>query len=122
MNIHDDIAIVVGIVTIISAVYKVVVEPKIDAKIAGLETKGFLIIENSKNILSEKITTVDRKIDIHLESYTNYKEASLLQANGLNERINHSWNKTKELFNNEKAERKEFQALIQKQRELKNRE
>ena len=133
MNTQNDITIVVGIITIISGIYKFIIEPSIDAKIAALETKGFLVINNFNTNLNDKLTVVDRKLDIHLESFSNYKqanlesfsnykEANLLQANGLNERINHTWTKTKELFIEERAERKEIQTLIQKQHELKNRE
>lgn len=122
MNIHDDIAVIVGIITTISVVYKLAIEPNINAKIAGLETKGFLLIDGFKTNINDKLITLDRKVDLHLESYANYKEANLLQSNGLNEKINHSWNKTKELFNNERAERKEIQTLLQKQHELRNRE
>lgn len=111
MNIHDDIAIVVGIITILSAIYKFAVEPNINAKITDLKDK-----------LNEKITSIDNKVNIHLQDYINYKEANLLQANGLNEKINHTWSKTKELFSEEKAERKEIRLLIEKQHELKNRE
>ncbi|MEH2400508.1 hypothetical protein [Nostoc sp.] len=120
MNIHDDIAVVVGIVTIISAIYKLAIEPNINAKIANLETKGFLLIDGFKTNINDKLITLDRKVDIHLEGYTNYKEANLLHFNGLNERINHTWNKTDKLFSEEKVRRKEIEALIQKQHELKN--
>ncbi|MEH2425863.1 MAG: hypothetical protein V7K48_34680 [Nostoc sp.] len=122
MNIQNDIPIIVGTIAIISGIYKLLIEPSIDAKMANLETKGFLVIENSKSLLSDRITALDRKVDIHLENYSNYKEANLLHSNGLNEKITHTWNKTKELFVEERAERKEIQALIQRQHELKNRE
>ncbi|MEH1893172.1 MAG: hypothetical protein V7K92_28405 [Nostoc sp.] len=113
MDAHNIMAVIIGIITIPSAIYKLLMEPSIDAKIsnletkiANLETKTFLMTENSKSILNERITTIDRKVDIHLENYSNYKEANLLHNNGLNEKINHTWNKTKELINSEKAERK----------------
>ncbi|MEI1375990.1 hypothetical protein PQG02_06970 [Nostoc sp. UHCC 0926] len=111
MNIHDDIAVVVGIITILSAIHKFVFEPNINAKITDLKDK-----------LNERIIATENKVNIHLQDYINYKEANLLQANGLNEKINHTWSKTKELFNEEKVERKEIQAFIQKQHELKNRD
>ncbi|MEH2392606.1 MAG: hypothetical protein V7K21_13450 [Nostoc sp.] len=122
MNIHDDVVVIAGIFAIISAIYKLAIEPSINSKISNLETKGFLLIDNCKNNLNDKFVLTDRKVDIHLQDYANYKEANLLQANGLNEKINHTWNKTKELFSEERAERKEIQALIQKQHDLKNRE
>ncbi|MEH2319005.1 hypothetical protein [Nostoc sp.] len=121
MDIHNIIAVIVGIVTISSVLYKMLIEPTINAKIASLETKGFLIIDNFKSNINDKFITLDRKVDIHLQDYANYKDANLLQANGLNERINHTWNKTEKLFNDEKAERKEIQAFLQKQNDLKTR-
>ncbi|MEH1847709.1 MAG: hypothetical protein V7L25_22695 [Nostoc sp.] len=122
MNIHDNLVVIVGVFTIISAIYKLVIEPSINAKIAALETKGFLMIDTFKNNINDKFITVDRKVDIHLQDYANYKEANILQANGLNEKINHTWNKTKELFNDEKLERKEIQVLLQKQLDQKIRD
>ncbi|MEH2454483.1 hypothetical protein [Nostoc sp.] len=122
MDIHNYVVVIGGIIAIISAIYKLVIEPSIDAKIASLETKGFILIDNFKGNINDKLTTLDRKVDIHMQDYSNYKEANLLQANGLNERINHSWNKTKELFNDEKIERKEIQVFLKNQRDYKNRE
>ncbi|MEH2314905.1 MAG: hypothetical protein V7K35_26665 [Nostoc sp.] len=120
MDTHNNIAVIVGITAVISTVYKLLIEPSIDAKIAGLETKGFLAIDTFKSNLNDKIIVLDRKVDIHLQDYTNYKEANLLHNNGLNEKINHTWNKTKELFSEEKATRKEIQAFFQKQHGSKN--
>ena len=114
MDLHNNIIVIGGVITIISAIYKLLIEPSIDAKIAGLETKGFLIIDAFKTNINDKFTTLDRKVDIHLQDYSNYKEANLLQANGLNEKISHTWNKTKELVAEERAERKEIQRRIQK--------
>ena len=122
MDIHNDIVVIGSIVGIISAIYKLAIEPNINAKIANLETKGFLLIDGFKTNINDKLIILDRKVDIHLQDYANYKEANLLQANGLNEKINHTWNKTKELFNDEKFERKEIQTLIQKQHDLKIRD
>lgn len=120
MDIHNDIVIIGSIVGIISAIYKLAVEPNINAKIANLETKGFLVIDGFKTNINDKLIILDRKVDIHLEGYANYKEANLLQANGLNEKINHTWAKTNKLFDDEKAEIKEIQSFIQKHYELKN--
>ncbi|MEH2461140.1 hypothetical protein [Nostoc sp.] len=114
MDIHNTIAVIVGIITILGSVYKLVIEPSIDTKIASLETKGFLIIDNLKDKVSERITTIDRKIDIHLQDYINYKDAILLQNNGLDGKINHTWFKTKELLDSLKTEIKEIKQTLQK--------
>ena len=119
MDTHNDIVIIGSIVGIISAVYKLAIEPninakiadletKVNARIANLETKGFLLIDGFKTNINDKFITLERKVDIHLENYANYKDANLLEKNGLNEKINHTWNKTKELFNNERAEREKI--------------
>ncbi|MEH1795446.1 hypothetical protein [Nostoc sp.] len=118
MVLHDYVALIVGIITILSALYKFVIEPSIDNKISSLQTSGFLLIDNLKDKLGERITVIDRKVDIHLQDYANYKETNLLHFNGLNEKIIHSWNKTKELFHEEKTDRKEAHAMFQKQNEV----
>lgn|GEM_PF-2351341 len=120
MDINNIIVVTVGIVTISSALYKLTVEPFLNIKIANLETKHFLIVDNLKTNLNDKITNLDRKIDIHLQDYANYKDANLLQFNGLNEKINHTWTKTQTLFSDEKSERKEVQALLLKQNDVKH--
>ncbi|MEH1905825.1 MAG: hypothetical protein V7L04_31720 [Nostoc sp.] len=117
MDLHNPIAQVASIVALLGAIYKLAIEPNINAKIASLETKGFLVIDNLKDKLNERVTTTDRKVDIHLQDYTNYKDANLLQSNGLDEKINHTWNKTKELIEREKTDRKETQLFFQKQYE-----
>ncbi|MEH2456378.1 hypothetical protein [Nostoc sp.] len=113
MDIHNTITVIVGIITILGAVYKLAqVESNINTKIASIETKGFLIVENLKDKVGERITTVDRKLDVHLQDFVNYKDAILLQGKGLDEKINHTWSKTKELLNEQKTEIKDIQASL----------
>lgn len=113
MDTHNSVAFVVGVITIFTAIYKLVIEPSIDAKIASLglstntqisnlATTNLITVENLKDRLNDKLTTLDRKVDIHLQDYTNYKDAVLLQHNGLNDSIKHNWSKTEKLFNSEK--------------------
>lgn len=123
MDLHNIIYVVVGVIAILGAIYKVVqTEANINIKIINLETKGFLTIDNLKDSLSERITTIDRKIDIHLQDYINYKDAILLQGKGLDERISHTWAKTKELLTDQKTEIKELQISLQRQHDSKPRE
>lgn len=115
MDVHNSITVIVGIITILGAVYKLAqVEANINIKIAGLETKSFLVVDNLKDQVGERITTLDRKVDIHLQDYTNYKDAILLQNNGLDGKINHTWAKTKELLDSQKTEIKEIQQTFHK--------
>ncbi len=119
MDNQNIIVAIVGLISILSGIYKLLIEPSIDAKIASLETKGFLIVDNLKDRLGERLTAVDRKLDIHLQDFINYKDAILLQNRGLDEKINHTWNKTKEFLTEQKSEIKEIQA---RQTDPKNRE
>ncbi|MHC5720260.1 MAG: hypothetical protein ACYTX0_51575, partial [Nostoc sp.] len=97
-------------------------ESNINAKIANLEAKDFILIENFKDSLIDRLITIDRKVDIHLQDYVNHKDASLLQGNQLNEKINHTWNKTEKLFHEQKTDIKEIQGFLQKQQNFKIRE
>ncbi|MEH2453850.1 hypothetical protein [Nostoc sp.] len=113
MNIHDTIVIIVAITTFLSAIYRMGIEPSINAKITSLElsinskianltTTSLITIDNLKDNFNDKIIALDRKVDIHLQDYTHNKDAVLLQHNSLHEKINHNWGKTEKLFNSER--------------------
>lgn len=114
MDLHNSVTFVVGLITIFTAVYKLAqiestintrianLESNLNTKIANLESANFITIDNLKDKFNDKIINLDRKVDIHLQDYTNYKDAILLQHNGLIDVIKHNWNKTEKLFNNER--------------------
>lgn len=110
MNIQNYLAVTASFIALFSAIYKMVIEPSIDAKISALElnlsskisnlaTTDLITTDNLKDKFNDKIINLDRKVDMHLQDYANYKDAGLLQHNGLNEKINHNWSKTEKLFN-----------------------
>ncbi|MEH2139896.1 hypothetical protein [Nostoc sp.] len=114
MDIHNSVTFVVGVITIFSAIYKLAqiessintkianLESNMNSKIANLEAANFITIDNLKDKFNDKFIALDRKVDIHLQDYTNYKDALLLQHNGLIDAIKHNWSKTEKLFNNER--------------------
>lgn len=114
MDIHNSVTFVVGLITIFSAVYKLAqvessinskianLESSMNSKIANLEAANFITVDNLKDKLNDKLINLDRKVDIHLQDYTNYKDALLLQHNTLIDIIKHNWSKTEKLFNSEK--------------------
>ncbi len=73
-------------------------------------------------IIQKDLTSFDKKLDLHLQDYQNYKEANLLAYNGTQEKINHTWAKTEKLLNEQKGEIKELQKFLQKQQNFKIRE
>ncbi|MEH1790331.1 MAG: hypothetical protein V7L23_33400 [Nostoc sp.] len=114
MDIHNSVTFVVGLITIFTAIYKLAqiessinskianLESNLNSRIANLESANFLTVDNLKDKLNDKLINLDRKVDIHLQDYTNYKEAILLQHNGLFDAIKHNWSKTEKLFNSER--------------------
>ncbi|MEH1824455.1 MAG: hypothetical protein V7L22_03650 [Nostoc sp.] len=114
MDLHNSVTFVVGLITIFSAVYKLAqvessinskianLESSMNSKIANLEAANFITVDNLKDKLNDKIINLDRKVDIHLQDYTNYKDALLLQHNNLFDAIKHNWSKTEKLFNAER--------------------
>ncbi|WGV24783.1 hypothetical protein [Halotia branconii] len=82
------------------------------------------IQETLKNHASnaEKIKDLDKRFDIHLQDYINHKDATLLALNGNDEKIDHKWERTEELFKEIKVEIKELQQFLQKQQNFKIRE
>ncbi len=71
---------------------------------------------------AEKIKDLDKRLDIHLQDYVNYKDANLLSHNGLEERIDHKWERSENEFNAIKASIKELQGFLARVNEFKIRE
>ncbi|QSJ19728.1 hypothetical protein JYQ62_14045 [Nostoc sp. UHCC 0702] len=64
---------------------------------------------------AERIRDLDKRLDIHLEDYVNYKDATLLAINGNKERIEHKAEKTEEQFREVRIDIKEIQNFLHKQ-------
>ncbi|MEH1765803.1 MAG: hypothetical protein V7K76_26020 [Nostoc sp.] len=71
---------------------------------------------------AEKIKDLDKRLDIHLQDYVNYKDGNLLSHNGLEERINHKWQRSEGEFNAIKASIKDLQGFLVRTSDFKNRE
>ncbi|MHC5718148.1 MAG: hypothetical protein ACYTX0_40190 [Nostoc sp.] len=76
----------------------------------------------SHAINAEKIKELDKRFDIHLQDYVNYKDANLLSHNGLEERIDHKWQRSETEFNAIKASIKELQGFLARVNDFKIRE
>lgn len=71
---------------------------------------------------AEKIKDLDKRLDVHLQDYVNYKDAILVERNGIREKIDHKWERTENEFNEVKQQIKELQGYLQKRDEFKIRE
>lgn len=71
---------------------------------------------------AEKIKDLDKRLDVHLQDYVNYKDANLLEHNGLRERIDHKWERTEEEFKSVEADIKDLQSFLQKKDDFKIRQ
>lgn len=58
---------------------------------------------------AEKIKNLETSFQVHVQDYVNYKDVTLLDRNGLRERIDHKWSRTEEELNEVKADIKELQ-------------
>ncbi|WP_375470259.1 hypothetical protein [uncultured Nostoc sp.] len=58
---------------------------------------------------TEKTKNLETSFQVHLQDYVNYKDMTLLDRNGLRERIDHKWSRTAEEFDEVKADIKELQ-------------
>jgi hypothetical protein len=65
---------------------------------------------------------LDKRFDIHVQDYVNYKDANLLALNTTDEKIKHTWNKTEKLLEERKTDIKDLQLFLQKQQNFKIRE
>jgi hypothetical protein len=66
------------------------------------------------NILHSEVLKLDKKLDLHLQDYVNYKDANLIHVNGVEKQIAHNWAKTENILKEQKAEIKEMQGFLQK--------
>lgn len=82
------------------------------------------IQESLKELASnaEKIKDIDKRLDIHLQDYVNYKDANLLSHNGLEEQIKHKWERSEGEFNGIKGSIKELQGFLHRHNDFKIRE
>ncbi|MDQ3018256.1 MAG: hypothetical protein M3Q64_00060 [bacterium] len=71
---------------------------------------------------TEKIKDLEKRFEVHLQDYVNYKDGMLLDRNGLRERIDHKWERTEDEFKVVKVNIKELQGFLQKRDEFKIRE
>ncbi|MBW4425932.1 MAG: hypothetical protein KME50_16145 [Nostoc desertorum CM1-VF14] len=73
-------------------------------------------------VLQKDLAALDKRFDIHLQDYVNHKDAALLALNGNDEKIEHKWERTEELFKEQKAEIKDLQKFLQKHQSFRIRE
>ena len=71
---------------------------------------------------AEKIKDLDKRFEIHLQDYVNYKDANLLSHNGLEELIQHKWQRSETEFNTIKVSIKELQGFLIRTNDFKMRE
>jgi len=65
-------------------------------------------------IIQKEFGNLDKRFDIHLQDYVNYKDAILLDRNGIRERIDHKWQRTEDEFKEVKISIKDIQGFLQK--------
>ena len=90
---------------------------KISFTVDGIEETLKLHASNA-----EKIKDLDKRFDVHLQDYVNYKDANLLSHNGLDERIEHKWQRSEGEFNAIKGSIKELQGFLHRTNDFKIRE
>ncbi|MHC5768721.1 MAG: hypothetical protein ACYTXI_24480 [Nostoc sp.] len=71
---------------------------------------------------AEKIKDLDKRLDIHIQDYVNYKDANLLSHNGFQEMIDHKWQRSEGEFNAIKQNIKELQGFLTRTNDFKMRE
>lgn len=86
---------------------------------AHANVEGHSKLLEQVRIIQKDLAALDKRFDIHLQDYTNYKDATLLALNGANEKINHTWVKTEKVLIEHKSDIKELQQFLQKHQSFK---
>jgi hypothetical protein len=84
--------------------------------------EGHAKLLEQTRLIQSNLTVLDKRFEIHLQDYINYKESNLLAWNGTKEAIKHNWEKTDRIFSEHKLEIKDLQKFLQKQGEFRIRE
>ena len=118
----QDAGVFVGIIGSLVAVFVVAIKiiskiNKISFTVDGIQEALKLQAANA-----EKIKELDKRFDIHLQDYVNYKDANLLSHNGLEELIAHKWQRSETEFNTIKVSIKELQGFLIRTNDFKMRE
>ena len=118
----ESTGVFLGILVSVSALAGVAI--KIISKMNHISISITQLQENLSKYANsvEQIRQLDKKFDIHLQDYVNYKDSTLLALNGAEERIKHTWNKTEKLLEERKADIKELQQFLHKHQDFNIRE
>lgn len=108
---------------LVGGIYKLAqIEANINTKISKIEANLLTEIDGLKDRLIEKFYLVEKRFDVHLQDYVNYKDSVLLQHNGTSEQVKHVWSKTEKLFSEQQTNIKDLQQFLQKQQDFRIRE
>jgi hypothetical protein len=89
---------------------------------AHANSEGHEKLMQRVKLLEKDFIALDKRFDIHVQDYVNYKDANLLALNTTDEKIKHTWNKTEKLLEERKTDIKDLQLFLQKQQNFKIRE
>jgi hypothetical protein len=90
----DYLDIILGTLAVIGAIYRLAqVEANINAKIARLESTIFTTVDNLKDNLVDRVSTTDRKLDIHLVECKEKKFFVDYLLNDADKKIEHKFNR-----------------------------
>jgi hypothetical protein len=67
------------------------------------------------NVLHSEVLKLDKKFDLHLQDYINYKDANVLHLNGLEKQIIHNWGKAEKALTEQKNEIRENWSKTEKE-------
>jgi hypothetical protein len=79
------------------------------------------LIQQVKTIQKD-VCTLDKRFDIHLQDYVNYKDATLLAINGNKERVEHKGERLENYYEELKGEIKELQGFLHKRHDFRVRD
>lgn len=73
-------------------------------------------------VIQKDVCGLDKRFDIHLQDYVNYKDATLLAINGNKERIEHKGERLENYYEELKGEIKELQGFLHKRHDFRIRD
>ncbi|MBE9054173.1 hypothetical protein IQ243_28035 [Nostocales cyanobacterium LEGE 11386] len=94
IDVASTLSIVLGLITLAGAIYRLAqVEANINSKIARLESTLLTVVDQTKDNLSDRLVSIEKKIDIHLTEYAEKKVFVEYRFNATDKLIEHKFNR-----------------------------
>lgn len=123
IDVNNIFTVVSLVFLLIGGIYRLAqIEASINSKISKIESNLLTEIDALKDRLIERFYSAEKKFDVHLQDYVNYKDSVLLAIHGCEEQIDHKWHRTEEELAKDRAEIRDLRGFLVRKLDFKIRD